>query len=31
MGLISTLFMAASLATFTVYLRRLSNDARAKA
>jgi hypothetical protein len=31
MGLVSTLLLAASLATFSVYLRRLSNDAPAKA
>jgi hypothetical protein len=31
MGLISTLFLAASLATFSIYLRRILNDAPAKA
>ncbi len=30
MGLISTLFLAASLATFSIYLRRLSDEAPAQ-
>ncbi len=31
MGLISTLFLAASLATLSIYFRRLSNETPAKA